>query len=115
MFESCGKIGHWAKKCIKSKVSQKQFAGRQQKGKYQEKFHILQNSNTAEASDEDSSDEADEAIGLQFDTVKNSKDDREEAFVTLDIQLPKKPQEQKHQLKLKVDTGAVANALPIKT
>ena len=117
--KSCGKIGHWAKKCIKSKVSQKQFAGRQQKGKYQKKFHIVQNSNTAEASDEDCSDEADEAIGLQFDTVKNSKerleDDREEAFVTLDIQLPKKPQEQKHQLKLKVDTGAVANALPIKT
>ena len=119
--KACGKRNHWASVC-KSKDTNPQNRGRQHygnnsKGRYRSKsrkryddkrtntkVNVVQQQDTHYQSDSDFE-------TIMFSELK-SDSERDEAFATLDIQLPSRSHID--NLKLKVDTGAQGNTLPIR-
>lgn len=101
----CQKKGHWQRMCRQKRAgnagdhTEKPNKGRTSK----KKFHNMESQN--EASDEE------EEIGSH--TIQVCSVNNREAFVSLDASFPEKGGTRK--LKLKVDTGASGNTLPIKT
>jgi hypothetical protein len=106
---ACKKMGHWASLCFSAKNKKLRTSKDMQPNKAPGK--LKSNKRPVDALQEESSSEDDD---IPFDTIKihEVRESRDEAYVTLRIQLDK-PGTPK--LKLKVDTGAQANTLPYRT
>jgi hypothetical protein len=122
----CRTRGHWAKYCLRKQREREansstpnrgrgnrrgQSRGRGRGGKSVNEIHDY-----TEPSESDNYSEFDE---VYYDEIKisgiNNDDDRTEVFAKLEVQLPNKPKKTKSYLKLKVDTGAQGNTLPLRT
>ena len=70
---SCGKTGHWASKCLTSKLSKKTTAGKQHRThkRHQKRLYTVENSNVSDPSDSETADTDEDTI--QFNTVKLSE------------------------------------------
>ncbi|KAJ8037799.1 hypothetical protein HOLleu_18705 [Holothuria leucospilota] len=130
--KACGNKGHWAKMCRKSKrmfrkqgykhptkEHKDQHMGKHTKPQYR---HTNRNrgGKPVQYHEVDSYDSDDQMFEASFDIIMSNmcldtinKHQREEAFTTLDVMCPEL--KGKHHLKLKIDTGANGNALPLRT
>ena len=116
----CGKIGHWKKFCRKRKGRNRPKEDVQQRGdtksdgkqhgdagkgsrRRDRRFHDLEPA-ASYTSEEDSTEPCD---CIRISSVRN------EVFTTLDVICPRKKGIRK--IKLKVDTGAAGNTLPLRT
>ena len=111
---ACGKKNHWKNVC-RSKHSHNdrrnkedsRKLGRQKKKKKSRNINEFGNSDTENTNSSDSDE--------QFDCIQISilsRTMRKEAFTNLRIRLPQK--KGKHKLKLKIDSGAAGNTLPVR-
>ncbi|KAJ8049065.1 hypothetical protein HOLleu_01628 [Holothuria leucospilota] len=128
--KACGTKGHWAKCCRKTKGKTK-FSDREHKQKDKpDKYHHKHykrptktkqgqtNIHTVESDETDSVQSDDDSFKTQFDAITISTLNfqplnRKEAYTNIDVICPHRPG--KHKLKLKVDTGAEGNTLPLRT
>lgn len=129
---ACGTKGHWAKCCKKTKRQRQHFSrGRRSKSRPpQNKQHRQASKNYYRRQSEshvdaiDSSDTVEEcAYQKQFHSITisekcmhsiDSKPPREEAYTILNVKPPDLP-DYGHTLRIKIDTGASGNALPLRT
>ncbi|KAJ8023319.1 hypothetical protein HOLleu_35705 [Holothuria leucospilota] len=123
--KACGNKGHWAKMC----QHKDQHMGKHTKPQYRHtnrnrggkpvQYHEV-NEDPEPQTYVDSYDSDDQIFEASFDIIMPNmcldtinKHQREEAFTTLDVMCPEL--KGKHHLKLKIDTGANGNALPLRT
>ena len=128
-YVKCGRVGHFSKMCRssstsayesghKQKMNESSYKNNKSKKKYS---HSKQKSRYKSNVDEISDDVGNEKYEQLYYsiTVSNKCFDainhqRNEAFTTLRINLPNKPKG-KQCLKVKIDTGASGNTLPVRT
>ena len=123
--DHCGNMGHWIDCCHNKKLGHPKNSGATastpdqkprnksyHKKKGHKKVHAVQNEASSTSDDSDSGDEpikAFYAVTLgDLDAVEQDK-----AFTNLHVKIPHV--KGKHTLKVKLDTGANANALPLRT
>lgn len=121
---ACGKMNHWKKCCRSAKTSSQggrdspQRGGGKQKGGFQQRRrsstpHHHRRHDNINAENESDSDYNDDNIvfePINFSTVDNN-DERTEVYANLSIKLNKSPPA---KLKVKVDTGAQGNIIPLR-
>ena len=126
---ACGMKGHWEKYCRQGKTQGANTHGRKHsstKGNadHRQKHTYRRRKESKSRSSSDALDtitckrqyQTDNETCIQFDAITVSSlclDKREEAYTDVDIICPAK--QGKHTLKLKIDTGAGANTLPLRT
>ena len=128
--KACGAKGHWGKCCRKTKgntnFSDREHKQREKHDKYHRKpdkrptktKREQTNIHTVESDETDSFQSDDDNFTTQFDSITISTlnfqpVNRKEAYTNIDVICPHL--RGKHKLKLKVDTGAEGNTLPVRT
>ncbi|XP_030851766.1 uncharacterized protein K02A2.6-like [Strongylocentrotus purpuratus] len=122
---SCNKQGHYAQLCLSTKLKpsqkyHKSYASSRKKRGVGERQHPSRRSKQVDNVREEHT-ESESELGtlpqrfdrFHFDTIGIDSVKRNEAIAHLDIKLKDKPGV--HDLKVKVDTGAEANTLPLRT
>ena len=118
----CKKVGHYAKVCLSSKLrrNDKPRPTFQNKGAFQEsRRYDKPTSRSYKHNDRskqvhDVQEHTEQPFEpLNFDAIDSETNQRKEAIASLHIKLSNRPGV--HQLKAKVDTGAQANTLPLRT
>ena len=119
---ACGKLNHWAKFCQqRSQNRPKMHNERPKTHKPRKKKHISFNAVDMDSEDEDEYTEAGATYYKQFFSVTVSdkfldsiSTGREEAYTSLQIQ-PPGLEPGNYSIRLKIDTGAAGNTLPLRT
>ena len=101
--DACGKRGHWSRFCLTTKYKQKRG------GQHRNQRSTSRNRNKNRSPSRDIHNLDFEK--LMFESVMSNQQQRDQAFCTLKIKLQKPGS---FSLKLKVDTGAQGNALPMR-
>ena len=114
---ACGAKGHWARCCRKNKSKSRPPQNKHQSKK---KAHRLQHESRIDVVDSQEPEE-EYMYQRQFHSISekcmhsiNSESPREEAYTTLKVRPPDVPG-YGHTLRLKIDTGASGNTLPLRT
>ena len=129
--KSCGKYNHWASLCLSNKQKthkpshrspsrergrsnyRSQGGARKKTPKRHTGRNYLKTDSINEQSDTDEVDEHFEMLSFGDITVSSMKAQHDEVFANVKIKLSNRPGI--HNLKLKVDTGAQGNTLPMST
>ena len=118
----CDKPNHWASQCrgnkniessghaaTNSKPRQERERRHRRKGQKSKKVHVVYQDSDSNDYDSDNFDE----LSFSEITQHGAHDSRTEVFTSLKVKLPRRPGT--HKLKVKVDTGAGGNTLPLRT
>lgn len=125
------KVGHWGKMCLAKKKqgsagSPKQGVQRrsQGRGRGRQHGHHSQRVHNINANEEEDYDESQysEFETVEYNTVTvnvagvtDANKNRKEVFAKIDLQLPNvENDKRRHVLNMKIDTGAMANTLPLR-
>ena len=126
--KGCGKEGHWKMMCRgggrnnserQSKYKPRPRSHSRSKGHYKQRgnYRSDRNSSVHTVHQKNFPDMSGRFESLSFDSINsrqlNNKDSRDELFAELDIKL--KDRQGVHTLKVKVDSGAQGNILPLRT
>ena len=126
---SRGKLGHWQRMCLSTSTGRKPRQSRTSRSRVRGSYSPRRNrrpsrsksrqSSEVSSIEYDISDAQAQFESISFDTIvaqskgNQSSDTRDEIFATLNITLQHRPGS--HTLKVKVDTGAQGNILPLRT
>ena len=116
--KSCNKKGHWARFCLTVKYKPQQKKHYKPNDRSQRQIHSIDHYNQSEYQTScDIDGMNDQFESFTFDCIQVSSmclhGSRDEAYAAVDVVLSNRPGV--HTLKLKVDTGAQGNTLPLRT
>ena len=105
--DKCNREGHWASVCLSSRNPQSGNNGnrRRQTPTHNKKVHVV--------SDDQLSEQWQEALTFDSLMISTVQQDRDEAFTLLQVRVQGRPGT--HTFRVKVDTGAQANTMPFRT
>ena len=114
---ACGRLGHWEAACRSKSTTDGSKPSSQKPRRPRPQSRSGRRGNTQAVHQlrvNEYSNDDDTFQHLEFNSVTNN-DGRDEIFVTLDISLRNGARERDATLKVKVDTGAQGNILPVRT